>query len=503
MDRDTKIIKEAAKKAPKKKEKPEDPNEVARKLRGLPKHHQVGHRVHAALTVPNGAGYRGEVVKVTPSHTFVKIDKNRIVKAPHHLVSAHEEVMQEETKEEKKERLKREAERETRSYRKYSKIENEKENHDERRKRHHEHERKMHREEDQSMKNKNEVVEANTPQQAQIKLDKHTDDLDNRLNKGDTSHKTKRVAQAVVAAYRISSHSSNRRPVRNIANPDRESIKNSAYNLSNHSKKTAADATLQGDTEKAKKFMSHSKHYARQANEETAWDSNSKKDREVEHYHIVSKSTGRVVGKAKTMKSARSARDKHDNKYGSYNHSIQPVWKEEAETDPAKAHHKKQQIQRKIIDEERLMKMFDVSADLVKTVKEVMEAKKMSKDDIAALGGDKKKVDADDFAALRAGKHKKKHKKKHHMKEEEQLDERNKDNKLKKDLHATKTGRAADHKVAGDYAERIAKDIDKEEGNDNAKKTLMKSYKKLGRSIMKNEETEISLVSKILNKYTK
>lgn len=418
MDRDIKIIKEAAKKAAKKKEKPEDPNEVARKLRGLPKHHQIGHRVHAALAVPNGAGYRGEVVKVTPHHTFVKIDKNRIVKAPHHLVSAHEEVMQEETKEEKKERLKREAEREARSHRKYDKIEREKEEHDERRKHHHEHERKMHREEDELMNDKaNSVTEANSPSQAKTKLDKHASDLDSRLQSGDNSNKTKRVAQAVKAAYTIAMRDPSRKQTGSNANPSKETVEKSKKNLSDFSKKTSADAHLKGDSEKAKRFMKNAKHYAA---EETAWDSDARKEREVEHFHIVSKSTGRVVGKAKTMKAARTAKDKHDNKYGSYNHSIQPVWKEEVQVsdNELKAHHKKQQIQRKIIDEGKTMKLFGLSENLVNTVKDVME-KKMSKDDLAAQGGDKTKVDAEDFAALRAGKHKKKHKKKkHHIKEE-------------------------------------------------------------------------------------
>lgn len=65
------------------------------------------------------------------------------------------------------------------------------------------------------------------------------------------------------------------------------------------------------------------------------------------------------------------------------------------------------------------MKLFDASPDLIKAVKEVMEGKKMSKDDIAALAGDKKKFEADDLAALRAGKHK--HKKKHHVKEDAEI----------------------------------------------------------------------------------
>lgn len=64
------------------------------------------------------------------------------------------------------------------------------------------------------------------------------------------------------------------------------------------------------------------------------------------------------------------------------------------------------------------MKLFDATPSLINAVKDVME-KKMTKDELAALGGDKRKVDAEDFEALRNGEHKKKHKKKHHVKEEE------------------------------------------------------------------------------------
>lgn len=151
MDRQTKIILEAAKRPAKTKsaKKVEDPNEVNRKLRGLA--HRVGYTVHAGLHTKGGAGYRGEVVKIDKDHTYLRVSTgkygDRIVKAPHHLVSVHEETVTEESKSQKKERLKREAEEATRSYRKYQKQENERESHDERRKHHHEHERKMHREE--------------------------------------------------------------------------------------------------------------------------------------------------------------------------------------------------------------------------------------------------------------------------------------------------------------------------------------------------------------------
>lgn len=282
MFRDIKIIKEAVKAAKKKKEKPLDPNEEARKRNGLPKHHTVGHTVHAGLAVKGGAGYRGKVVKVDDTHTYIDIGGKRTVKAPHRLVSAHEEVMHEETKEERKERLKREAERETRSFRKYAKAENEKEEHDERRKHHHEHERKMHREET--------VIEANSPAQAKTKLDKHASDLSNRLDSGDNSNKTKRLAQAVKAAYNIARKDPSRKVTGSIVNPSDETVQKSKKNLSDFNKKTSADAYIKGDTEKAKRYMGHAKHYA----------------------------------------------------------------KEEKELDAAaaKAHHKRQQIQRKIIDEE-------------------------------------------------------------------------------------------------------------------------------------------------------
>jgi hypothetical protein len=446
MAKDIEIIKEAAKKASKKKEKPEDPNEVARKLRGLPKHHQVGRRVHAGLAVKGGAGYRGEVVKVDNNHTYIKIDKKRIVKAPHHLVSAHEEVVYEESKEEKKERLKREAERETRSFRKYAKIENEKEYHDEKRKHHHEHERKMHREE----------VSVNEDQD----------------------------------------------------------IKKTYASLRDYMKRRAKVARDAGNHEDADKKEKTAAHWDKMANEETIWDADTKKEREVSHFHIVNKSSGKVVGKAQTMKSARSARDRHDNKYGSYNHTIQPVFKEETNSEarmkvsnigrpddpPVNSNnsvlHRTLQIKHKIIDEGYQMKLFDVSPDLVKAVKEVMEGKKMSKDDIAALAGDKKKIDADDFAALRAGKHKHKHKK-HHVKEEEILDEADKPDMAHRTLHAqtyiksynkalkTNPGRQAREK--GEHAAYVA--VSNKYGEEAAKKL------KAWHSANQNMKEEVELVS--------
>jgi hypothetical protein len=129
--------------------KPIDPNEEARKLRGL--RHKVGHIVHAGLAVKGGAGYRGEVVKIDKDHTYIKIGKNqfgdRIVRAPHHVVSIHEE-----TKEERKERLKKEASRETNSEKKYKETENSIEHRDDKSKRRHERARKYHQEETNSEK---------------------------------------------------------------------------------------------------------------------------------------------------------------------------------------------------------------------------------------------------------------------------------------------------------------------------------------------------------------
>lgn len=202
MSRDIKIIKEAAKAAKKKKEKPLDPNEEARKRNGLPKHHSVGRVVHAGLAVKGGAGYRGKVVKVDDTHTYIDIGGKRTVKAPHRLVSAHEEYVQEESKEEKKERLKREAEREAKSFRKYSKTENEKEEHDERRKRHHEHERKMHREEtevhegiigDAIKKTVDTVKKINTPQ--------NRDAVKSTVQK--TVKKTVKIIKAAKQAHKV------------------------------------------------------------------------------------------------------------------------------------------------------------------------------------------------------------------------------------------------------------------------------------------------------------
>lgn len=67
-------------------------------------------------------------------------------------------------------------------------------------------------------------------------------------------------------------------------------------------------------------------------NEEKAWDSTSKTEREVDHYKIVHKN-GSVVGKAKTKKGATRSLDKHDNEYGGYAHSIKTVFKEDVDFD--------------------------------------------------------------------------------------------------------------------------------------------------------------------------
>ena len=58
------------------------------------------------------------------------------------------------------------------------------------------------------------------------------------------------------------------------------------------------------------------------------WDYDQNKEREVSHFNIVHKKTGKVVGKASTYKRARTSMDKHDNNYGSYAHSVVPVWKQ-------------------------------------------------------------------------------------------------------------------------------------------------------------------------------
>jgi hypothetical protein len=62
--------------------------------------------------------------------------------------------------------------------------------------------------------------------------------------------------------------------------------------------------------------------------EATAWDSNTKTEREVSHWNIVHQKSGKVVGKAATRKGAKSSVDRHDNNYGSYAHVSIPVWKD-------------------------------------------------------------------------------------------------------------------------------------------------------------------------------
>lgn len=64
--------------------------------------------------------------------------------------------------------------------------------------------------------------------------------------------------------------------------------------------------------------------------EETAWDSDTRKEREVDHYKIVHKD-GSVVGKANTKKGAQRSLDRHDNNYGSYAHRIKTVFKEDVD----------------------------------------------------------------------------------------------------------------------------------------------------------------------------
>lgn len=78
----------------------------------------------------------------------------------------------------------------------------------------------------------------------------------------------------------------------------------------------------------------HGKRYAkRNRGIEKAVDKLAKEETQQDpsHYNIVHRDSKRVVGTATTMKRARSARDRHDNKYGSYGHSIVPVFKEEYE----------------------------------------------------------------------------------------------------------------------------------------------------------------------------
>lgn len=133
------------------------------------------------------------------------------------------------------------------------------------------------------------------------------------------------------------------------------------------------------------------------------------------------------------------------------------------------------------------MKLFDSPKSVIDSVKDVME-KKMSKAELAAMGGDKEKVDAEDFEALRAGKHKKK---KHHVKEEEVLDERNKENKFKKDLNTVKAAIDFDKKNLGMTPDDFMK-VSKDFGDDHDKsrdgmKSLIKSYKRTGRKLAKEE----------------
>lgn len=87
-------------------------HETAKKL-GLS--HRKGNVVHAGLAVKGGAGYRGVVTKIDDDYTWINIGKNkfgdRIVKAPHRLVTKEEkEINKDETLErqhQKNEKLKK------------------------------------------------------------------------------------------------------------------------------------------------------------------------------------------------------------------------------------------------------------------------------------------------------------------------------------------------------------------------------------------------------------
>lgn len=78
-----------AKKPPAKK--PDKDHEKAKEL-GIS--HRKGHVVHAGIAVKGGAGYKGRVIKITDDHTWIKIGEgkfgDRIVKAPHRLVTKEE-----------------------------------------------------------------------------------------------------------------------------------------------------------------------------------------------------------------------------------------------------------------------------------------------------------------------------------------------------------------------------------------------------------------------------
>lgn len=379
----------------KKPDKPVDPNEENAKLHKLK--HRVGMHVHAALNKKGGVGYRGTVKKITDTHTFVDIGNKKMVKAPHHLVTLAKSI-HEETKEQKKERLKNEAKRETRSFRDYKELENSIENREGKSKRHHEHERKVHREEDET-------------------------------NKTD--------------------------------------IKKTYTSLGAYMRRRAEAARKAGNHDDAKKKDMVAAHWERMANEETDWDSTQKKEREVQHYHVVSRSTGKVVGKAATKKRARSIVDKRDNEYGGYNHQVVPVFKEETNsekrmkepnigrpdspsvTSKQSVLHKTQQIQKKIIDEDYQMKLFDVSKDVLDTIKNVTKKAEVQVDE--ALNGNMKDMP----------------------------------------------------KTSGGYKTSTNKNNKETTSSGGYKRTAPKPTEKYNKSGFSPKNEETSLVSKILNKYNK
>lgn len=343
MDRNIEIIKEAAKRpaTTKSAKKVEDPNEVNRKLRGLA--HRVGYTVHAGLNMKGGAGYRGQVVKIDKDHTFIKVSTgkygDRIVKAPHHLVSVHEETVSENAFLDYWKTYKSADGKHTVDLHKDSysgehhltlktngkKVATKVMSHDE-----------AHASRDAVDK------EAQYALDWAIKRSKMHEETvsEARTAKKKEPEETKEVARAFRKFQKIENereahderrkhhHEHERKMHREEADP-----KVAFKNLGEYMRRRAEAARKKGDHEKAAAHDKTAAHWERLATEETFYDHDTGKEREVEHYHIISKSSGKIVGKAKTKASARRVVDKRDNEYGSYNHTIKPVFKEETNTD--------------------------------------------------------------------------------------------------------------------------------------------------------------------------
>lgn len=115
-----------------------------------------------------------------------------------------------------------------------------------------------------------------------------------------------------------------------IAMHEEQEIAEKAANPYAVGMKAAMDYT--GDKPPLKKSTINKAHEIAKAvekNEAIEWDPDSRSEREVSHWNIVHRKTGKVVGKATTKNGARNSVDKHDNKYGSYAHHAVPVWKED------------------------------------------------------------------------------------------------------------------------------------------------------------------------------